>query len=82
MSLDYLVAPVAILLVIAAITLNSQARILQNAIALGGGVRALDPQEVEETAKIFSAETPGDAIGRTWEYWCMRAGVPFHRQGA
>ena len=67
---------------VAAITLNAQARILQNAIALGGGVRALSPGEVAETAKIFSDETPGDAVGRTWEYWCARAGVPFHPKGA
>ena len=67
---------------VAAITLNSQARILQNAIALGGEVKPLSPGEVAETAKIFSDETPGDAVGRTWEYWCVRAGVPFHPKGA
>ena len=67
---------------IAAVTLNAQARIMQNTIALGGGVHALSPGEIAETAKIFSDETPGDAIGRTWEYWCARAGVPFHVKGA
>lgn len=67
---------------IAAIMLNAQARMLQNAIALGGGVRALAPGEVQATSRIFSDETPGDAIGRTWEYWCVRAGVPFHTKGA
>lgn len=67
---------------VAAVTLNSQARILQNAIALGGGVHALAPGEVAETRKIFTEETPGDAVGRTWEYWCVRAGVPFHPNGA
>ena len=67
---------------IAAITLNSQARILQNAIALGGGVKGLSVGEIEETGKIFSDETPGDAVGRTWEYWCARAGVPYHPKGA
>ncbi|HVR89677.1 MAG TPA: class II aldolase/adducin family protein [Novosphingobium sp.] len=67
---------------IAAVNLNAQARIMQNTIALGGGVHALSPEEIAETAKIFSDETPGDAIGRTWEYWCARAGVPFHAKGA
>ena len=67
---------------IAAITLNSQARILQNTIALGGGVRSLSPGEIAETGRIFSDETPGDAVGRTWEYWCVRAGVAYHPKGA
>ena len=67
---------------IAAITLNAQARILQNAIALGAGVQPLSDGEIAETAKIFSDETPGDAVGRTWEYWCARAGVPYHPKGA
>ena len=67
---------------VAAITLNSQARILQNTIALGGGVRSLSPGEIAETGRIFSDETPGDAVGRTWEYWCVRAGVAFHPKGA
>lgn len=67
---------------IAAVNLNTQARIMQNTIALGGGVHALSSEEIAETAKIFSDETPGDAIGRTWEYWCVRAGVPFHPKGA
>ena len=67
---------------VAAVTLNSQARILQNAIALGGGVHALAPGEVAETRKIFTDETPGDAVGRTWEYWCVRAGVAYHPKGA
>ena len=67
---------------IAAIMLNAQARILQNAIALGTGVQPLSDGEIAETAKIFSDETPGDAIGRTWEYWCVRAGIPFHPKGA
>ena len=67
---------------IAAIMLNAQARILQNAIALGAGVQPLSDGEIAETAKIFSDETPGDAVGRTWEYWCVRAGIPFHPKGA
>lgn len=63
--------------VIAAVMLNLQARLQRDAIALGGEVRYLSPGEVAATTKTFSAETPGDAIGRTWEYWCARAGVPF-----
>ena len=68
--------------VIAAVMLNLQARLLRDALALGGEMKALLPGEVAATAKTFSPETPGDAIGRTWEYWCHRAGVPFHRRGA
>lgn len=68
--------------VIAAIMLNSQAKLQRHAIALGGDVTYLSPGEVAATSRTFSAETPGDAIGRTWEYWCDRAGVPFHRRGA
>ena len=67
---------------IAAITLNQQARILRDTIALGGGVHPLSPGEIAATGRIFSDETPGDAVGRTWEYWCLRAGVPFHPKGA
>lgn len=67
---------------IAAVTLNVQARLQRDAMALGGPVKYLAPGEVAATAKTFSAETPGDAIGRTWEYWCARAGVPFHSRGA
>lgn len=67
---------------VAAVQLNSQARILQNAIALGGGVQALSPGELAETSKIFSDDVPGDAVNRTWEYWCARADVPFHPKGA
>lgn len=67
---------------IAAIMLSEQATIMQNAVALGGNVEVLSPGEVEETAKIFSSVTPGGAIERTWEFWCRRAGVPFHENGA
>ena len=68
--------------VIAAIMLNRQAQLQRDAIALGGSVKYLSPGEIAATAKTFSTETPGDAIGRTWEYWCVRAGVPFHIRGA
>lgn len=68
--------------VIAAIMLNQQARLARDAIALGGSVKYLSPGEVAATARTFRPETPGDAIGRTWEYWCARAGVPFHPRGA
>lgn len=67
---------------IAAIMLNHQARLQRDAIALGGGVTYLAPGEVAATGRIFNPATPGDAIGRTWEYWCDRADVPFHVQGA
>ncbi len=68
--------------VIVAIMLNLQARLQREAIALGGDVKYLSPGEVAATSRTFSAETPGDAIGRTWEYWCVRAGVPFHPRGS
>ena len=68
--------------VIAAIMLNLQARLQRDAITLGGSIKYLSPREVAATARTFRPETPGDAIGRTWEYWCVRAGVPFHPRGA
>lgn len=68
--------------VIGAVMLNQQAKLLQSALALGGGVKYLLPGEVAATGRTFSPETPGDAIGRTWEYWCHRAGVPYHPRGA
>ena len=67
---------------IAAIMLNLQARLQRDAIALGGEVNYLAPGEVAATGRIFDPATQGDAIGRTWEYWCDRAGVPFHPRGA
>lgn len=67
---------------IAAIMLNQQARLLRDTISLGGGVVYLSPGEVAATAQIFDDATPGDAIGRTWEYWCMRAGMTYHPHGA
>ncbi len=68
--------------VIAAVMLNTQAKLLQGALALGGKVKYLLPGEVAATSRTFSPDTPGDAIGRTWEYWCHRAGVPYHGHGA
>ena len=68
--------------VIAAITLNQQARLLRQAIALGGGVRTLSDGEIAATSAIFRPETPGDAVGRTWEWFCLRAGVAYHPRGA
>ena len=68
--------------VVAAVMLNLQARLLTDAIRLGGAVRPLSPGEVAATARTFDAAVPGDATGRTWEYWCARAGVPFHPRGA
>ena len=68
--------------VIAAITLNQQAKLLRQAIALGGGVRALSDGEIAATSAIFRPETPGDAVGRTWEWFCLRAGVAYHTHGA
>lgn len=68
--------------VIAAIMLNLQARLQRQAIALGGKVKYLSPGEVAATSRTFNAETPGDAIGRTWEYWCARAGVAYFPRGS
>ena len=68
--------------VIVAITLNQQARLLRDAIALGGGVRVLSDGEITATSAIFHPSTPGDAVGRTWEWFCLRAGVAYHARGA
>ena len=68
--------------VIAAIMLNLQARLERDAIMLGGSVKYLSRGEIAATAKTFRPETPGDAIGRTWEYWCVRANIPYHPRGA
>jgi ribulose-5-phosphate 4-epimerase/fuculose-1-phosphate aldolase len=68
--------------VIAAITLNQQAQLLRQAIALGGAVRTLSDDEIAATSAIFQPETPGDAVGRTWEWFCLRAGVAYHPRGA
>ena len=59
-----------------AVTLNIQARLLREALALGD-VKYLSRDEIAATAGLFDPANPGDAIGRTWEYWCARAGVPF-----
>ena len=63
-----------------AVTLNTQARLLREALALGD-VKYLSREEIVATASLFDPTNPGDAIGRTWEYWCARAGVPFTAQG-
>ena len=68
--------------VIVAITLNQQARLLRDAIALGGGVRVLSDGEITATSAIFHPSTPGDAVGRTWEWFCLRASVAYHARGA
>ena len=63
-----------------AVTLNTQARLLREALALGD-VKYLSKDEIAATASLFDPSNPGDAIGRTWENWCARAGVPFTAKG-
>jgi len=64
-----------------AITLNLQARLQLAAMQLGS-VKYLSKQEVLASAANFEPAAPGDALGRSWEYWCSRARVPFHMRGA
>jgi HCOMODA/2-hydroxy-3-carboxy-muconic semialdehyde decarboxylase len=64
-----------------AITLNLQARLQLAAMQLGT-VKFLSKQEVVASAANFEPAAPGDALGRSWEYWCSRARVPFHVRGA
>ncbi len=64
-----------------AISLDIQARLQREAMALGK-VKYLSKGEVAATAKIFDPATPGDAVGRAWEYWCARAHIAFNPQGA
>jgi ribulose-5-phosphate 4-epimerase/fuculose-1-phosphate aldolase len=63
-----------------AITLNLQARLQREAMALGD-VKYLAKGEIAATAAGFDPSAPGDALGRVWEYWCARAGVPFYPRG-
>ena len=60
--------------------LERQARVQAAAKQLGG-VTYLSPGEIERTAAILDPATPGDAIGRTWEYWCKKVGRPFVAAG-
>ncbi len=64
-----------------AIGLDTQARLLHDAVSLGA-VNGLSPGEVTATAGLFEPGTPGDSVNRAWEYWCSRANVPFHAAGA
>lgn len=64
-----------------AINLDIQARLQRDATALGAAT-PLSPGEVAATAALFDPSAPSDSVGRAWEYWCVRAGVPFHARGA
>ena len=64
-----------------AVNLNVQARLEADAMRLGAS-KFLSPGEVKASALNFDPVSPGDAIGRTWEYWCARAHVAFQPHGA
>ena len=60
-----------------AINLDTQARTQREATSLGA-VNGLSPGEIAGTAHLFDPGAPGDSLNRAWEYWCVRANVPFH----
>jgi ribulose-5-phosphate 4-epimerase/fuculose-1-phosphate aldolase len=64
-----------------AISLDTQAREQREAMSLGP-INPLSPGEVAATSHLYDPGEPGDAMNRAWEYWCLRAGVPFHPRGA
>lgn len=64
-----------------AINLDVQARLQREAMTLGAAT-PLSPGEVAATAALFDPSAPSDSVGRAWEYWCVRAGVPFRPPGA
>lgn len=64
-----------------AISLDEQARIQRQAMSLGP-FNGLTVGEVAATAHLYDPGKPGDILNRAWEYWCARAGVPFHVRGA
>ncbi len=68
------------LAVFTAINLDVQARLQRETAALGPAT-PLSPGEVAGTAALFDPSAPSDSVGRAWEYWCVRAGVPFRLQG-
>ena len=64
-----------------AISLDTQAREQREAMSLGP-VNGLSPGEIAATSHLYDPGVPGDSMNRAWEYWCARAGVPFHVRGA
>ena len=58
--------------------IGQRVRVWDIADTAGSGSNML----VTDMAKILSDETPGDAVNRTWEFWCLRAGVPYFPEGA
>ena len=64
-----------------AVSLDVQAREQREAMSLGP-VNRLSPGEIAATSHLYDPGVPGDSMNRAWEYWCARAGVPFHARGA
>lgn len=60
-----------------AINLDIQARLQREAMSLGETI-PLSAGEVAGTAALFDPSASTDSVGRAWEYWCVRANVPFH----
>lgn len=75
-----LAAPSIRVATVIANALERQARAVTAARQLGA-VTYLSPGEVAGTATILDPSTPGDAVGRTWEWWCKRVGRPFTASG-
>jgi ribulose-5-phosphate 4-epimerase/fuculose-1-phosphate aldolase len=54
------------------IFLPRNARVLMNAMRLGGDINALSPGEIDVKTKALSGDAAG--LARGWEYWAVRAG--------
>ena len=54
------------------IFLPRNARVLMNALRLGGDVNALTPGEIDVKTKALAGDAAG--LARGWEYWAVRAG--------
>lgn len=63
-----------------AISLDSQAKQLREALQLGG-VQYLSPGEINATSAGGDPRIGADAISRAWEHWCQNASRPFTEQG-
>jgi ribulose-5-phosphate 4-epimerase/fuculose-1-phosphate aldolase len=73
-------APSIRLVTFLANALNREAEVQAQAIRLGE-VNFLSPGEIQKTAAILDRATPGDAIGRTWEFWCREVGRAYMPAG-
>lgn len=56
----------------AAVYLPQNARVLKEALFMGGGVKTLSPGEIAVRSKV---DPYSPQVQRAWEYWALRAGV-------